>query len=124
MNETSLILIAAIIFAIAMDFGLIYLLRGFLSEDKNGPRATFLGAYSPFLTWLHYHRLPRTRLKLPSFFQYIPWKYGQVLYRIFRLCRLLQLLIEPAILYHIFVLIFLYYRYFWSLFAHPEILSL
>jgi len=73
MNGTSPILIAAIIIAIAIDFGLMYLLRGTLNDDRNAPRATFLGAYSPFLAWLRYHRLPRIRVKSPSFFRHIPW---------------------------------------------------
>ncbi len=72
MNETGTIIIVATIAAVMLDFGLMYLLRRVSDQDKNTPRVHFLGAYSPFLTWLRYRRLPRIQLNIPRFWPHWP----------------------------------------------------
>ena len=65
MNEVDVIIVA-IVTAIVLDLGLMYLWRRLSDQDRNIPRVNFLGFYSPLLTWLRFRRLPPLHIKFPG----------------------------------------------------------
>jgi 4-amino-4-deoxy-L-arabinose transferase-like glycosyltransferase len=64
MNQVEII-IAAIVAAVFLDLGLMYLWRRFSDRDANIPRADFLGSYSPFLSWLRFRQLSPLKITRP-----------------------------------------------------------
>jgi 4-amino-4-deoxy-L-arabinose transferase-like glycosyltransferase len=65
MNKVEVI-IAAIVSAVVLDLGLMYLWGRLSDQDRNIPKVKFLGSYSPFLTWLRFRRLPPLHITVPK----------------------------------------------------------